>query len=152
MRHGPLLAAACIALCALSACTSTPVPGLGGLSVPRPKVPRVFRVSIQQGNIITQAMVDQLEPGMTKAQVEYVLGEPVLHGVFRSDRWNYFSSLSLGDRVLQRQTLSLYFEDDRLAFFEGDLVPTDTATEEAPAAGEDASTDTAAAGSPPNAS
>lgn len=100
--------------------------GLSLPSLPRPGIPDVFKVRIQQGNVVTQEMVDRLEPGMTRAQVEYVLGEPVLRNTFREERWDYLFSLSLGDRVLSRQVVSVHFEDGRLSRVEGDLEPSET--------------------------
>ena len=51
---------------------------LSQLKLPELKIPRVYKLSIQQGNVITQEMVDRLKPGMTRNQVEFVMGKPVL--------------------------------------------------------------------------
>ena len=60
---------------------------LMGLSACELKVPRVHKVSVQQGNVITQEMIDRLKPGMTRSQVAYVMGEPVIENTFNPDRW-----------------------------------------------------------------
>src|SRR5690606_38966146 len=52
-------------------------------------LPRVHKVTVQQGNVITQEMIDRLKPGMTRSQVAYVMGEPVLRHAFEKDRWDY---------------------------------------------------------------
>lgn len=137
-----LLLAACVG------CSSVSMPDFSDFRLPRPGIPSVFKIGIQQGNVITQRMVDQLEPGMTYAQVEYVLGEPVLRNTFEQDRWDYYFSVSIGDEILQRNTLTVYFEEGRLAWFEGDLVPSADAgtdeiagTDEDPAATDGAETD-----------
>ena len=57
----------------------------------------VHRVAIQQGNIITQAMVDQLKPGITREQVAYIMGEPVLRNTFDDDRWDYVYTIDVPD-------------------------------------------------------
>ena len=60
----------------LSACSTLEFPG-------------VYKLTIQQGNIVSQEMVDRLKPGMTRSQVQFVLGNPVLADSFEQDRWNY---------------------------------------------------------------
>lgn len=91
------------------------------------------RIDIQQGNVITQDMLDKLQPGMTRSQVRFVLGTPLLVDLFRSDRWDYFYSLvKQGDRVEQRQ-LRVYFKDDRMLRYEGDIVSSKPTSESAAA-------------------
>ena len=60
-------------------------------SIEVPKVPGVtpYRMVIQQGNFISQEMVEQLKPGMTKEQVRFVLGTPLVTDIFHADRWDY---------------------------------------------------------------
>ena len=89
--------------------------------------PRVANVAVQQGNVITQEMVDRLKPGMTRRQVAYVMGEPVLRDPFNSDRWDYVYSVQVGSVVYQQLRMSLFFENESLARFSGDLAPTTAA-------------------------
>ena len=90
------------------------------------RFPGVHRITIQQGNVITQSMVDRLRPGMTKSQVRFVLGNPVVDDPLNQARWDYFYSIQVaGGDVIQRK-LQLYFIDERLSYFEGDFAPTDT--------------------------
>ena len=87
-------------------------------------VPKVHKIVIQQGNVITQQMVDRLKPGMTKAQALYVMGRPVLEDLFDPDRWVYIYSVQIPDEPEIKQTLTLYFENDALTRFTGDFTPT----------------------------
>ena len=83
----------------------------------------VHRVAIQQGNIITQAMIDQLEPGITREQVAYIMGEPVLRNTFDDDRWDYVYTIDVPNTYSARQLVSLFFENDVLVYITGDMVP-----------------------------
>ena len=87
--------------------------------------PGVHRIAIQQGNIIEQDMVDQLKPGMTKAQVRFVLGTPLIADTFDQERWDYYYSKSGGDAEPIREKFSVYFEGDKLKSFEGNIAPSD---------------------------
>ncbi len=48
-----------------------------------------YRINVQQGNLIEQKQIAQLRPGMTRDQVRYVLGTPLLQDPFHADRWDY---------------------------------------------------------------
>ncbi|MEW7981224.1 MAG: outer membrane protein assembly factor BamE [Candidatus Sedimenticola endophacoides] len=78
---------------------------------------------IQQGNVVTQEDVNGLEPGMTKSQVRYLLGTPLLVDVFHQERWDYVYSMREGRDEPTRQRIALYFDDDRLTRIEVDLRP-----------------------------
>lgn len=86
-------------------------------------LPFVYKPDIHQGTIITQEMVDQLRPGMTRRQVQFVLGSPPLVDPFHPDRWDYIESVKPGRGETQRQRVTVLFEDDRLVAVEGDLQP-----------------------------
>ncbi|MTI15112.1 outer membrane protein assembly factor BamE [Sansalvadorimonas verongulae] len=85
--------------------------------------PGAYKIDIQQGNVITQDMVNQLRPGMTREQVRFVMGAPLLPDTYNSDRWDYIYSFQPGGKVRTQQTLSVFFRDDKLASFEGDVYP-----------------------------
>lgn len=85
--------------------------------------PGVHRIEIQQGNIIEQEMVDQLKPGMTKAQVRFVLGTPLIADTFDQKRWDYYYSLEDGDGNLKTEKFSVFFDGDKLKSFEGNIAP-----------------------------
>ncbi|WP_110685780.1 outer membrane protein assembly factor BamE [Salinicola aestuarinus] len=74
----------------------------------------VYKRDIPQGNLITQEMVSELELGMSREQVAYVMGTPLLEAPFSSDQWDYVFYLdqAYGDTVEKRLTLT--FDNDRL--------------------------------------
>jgi outer membrane protein assembly factor BamE len=96
---------------------------ISGCSFKRPKLPRVHKLTVQQGNVITQRMMDQLKPGMTRSQVAFIMGEPVFRNSFNDNRWDYVYTIELPGVFETRQTVSLFFVDDVLAYFTGDLAP-----------------------------
>ncbi len=83
----------------------------------------LYRIDIQQGNVITQEMVDKLKPDMTKAQVRFVLGTPLIVDTFRDNRWDYFYMLHEKGKLIDKQKLTIFFEDDRLTYIENYSVP-----------------------------
>ena len=88
-------------------------------------LPRVYRLSVQQGNVITQEMIDGLKPGMTREQVAYVMGEPVIRNPFDDSRWDYVYTLRVPGFVNETVKMSLFFTDDALTHFTGDFKPSD---------------------------
>jgi len=82
-----------------------------------------YRPDLQQGNWITAQQVAQLQPGMTREQVRYILGTPTLQNVFRDDRWDYpyYSKPGYGETELRQFTV--WFEGDTLVRWAGDDVP-----------------------------
>lgn len=91
----------------------------------------VHKIDIQQGNVITQEMVDKLKPGMTRTQVRFVLGTPLITDAFHRDRWDYFYSFKVGAQgVAETRRLTLTFQDDVLRSVQGDVAvknPSETA-------------------------
>ena len=85
--------------------------------------PFVYKIDVQQGNVVTQEAVSQLKPGMTKAEVRQALGTPLLADVFHANRWDYYFSTAKGGRARERTVLSLYFKDEKLVQIEGDVKP-----------------------------
>ena len=103
--------------------------GLAALLTTSCALPRLHRVTIQQGNVITQQMVDRLKPGMTREQVAYVMGEPVIRNPFDQDRWDYVYTLRVPGVVQDHMKMSLFFTDGLLSHFVGDLAPSDQQAE-----------------------
>jgi outer membrane protein assembly factor BamE len=96
---------------ALSACSS-----ISGLSI----FPGVHKLDRQQGNIIDQEKLDQLEVGLTKAQAQFVMGTPLISDTFDLDRWDYvYQFLSASGLVLER-SVTLQFDGNLLEAIEGD--------------------------------
>jgi len=102
-------------------------------SLEMPKVPGItpYRMVIQQGNFISQEMVAQLKPGMTREQVRFVLGTPLVTDIFHADRWDYVFYRLASDGKREQRNLSVVFEKDRLARVIGDLMPPEAATPQA---------------------
>lgn len=87
------------------------------------RFPGVHKVPVQQGNIITQDMIDQLRPGMTRAQVRFIMGTPLVTDTFNQNRWDYFYSLVDRDGDEVRERAIIFFENDKLTRISGDYVP-----------------------------
>ncbi len=83
----------------------------------------VHRIDIQQGNIITQEMVDQLKIGMSAREVKFVMGSPLIVDPFHRDRWDYIYSLQPNDGAREQRRVTLFFTDDKLARIEGSVKP-----------------------------
>lgn len=83
----------------------------------------IYRPDIQQGNFVSREMVEQLKIGMTREQVRFVLGTPLLIDAFHPDRWDYPFRLKRGDGQVTSSHLIVYFKDDRLERFEGGDLP-----------------------------
>jgi outer membrane protein assembly factor BamE len=86
--------------------------------------PGVYRIDIPQGNIITQEMVDQLRPGLTKRQVTFILGTPLLRDTFDQDRWDYLYSFQPGGGERAQEVLTVHFENNVLTSISGDFQQT----------------------------
>jgi outer membrane protein assembly factor BamE len=90
------------------------------------RLPFVYRIDIQQGNVITQDMVNQLRPGMSRRQVEFILGAPLLVDPFHADRWDYvylYNPGSDGQGDATSQHVTLIFDDDRVQSIDGTMHP-----------------------------
>ena len=85
----------------------------------------VYKMSIQQGNYLVADSVSQLKEGMTRSQVRFLLGTPMVPDAFDDDRWDYyyfFSSQKFKNPLKRR--LTVYFEDDKVLRYENLGVPT----------------------------
>jgi outer membrane protein assembly factor BamE len=82
--------------------------------------PGVYRINVEQGNIVTPEMAAQLKPGMTRRQVKFILGTPLVE-----DRWDYLYSKRNGKKVLSQSRLTVEFDSDLLVNVSGDLAPSD---------------------------
>lgn len=87
------------------------------------RFPGVHRLAVQQGNVVTQQMIDRLKPGMTKRQVQFVLGNPVLEDPLDRERWDYVYTFQIVGGPILRKLLSLYFIEEKLSYFEGNYLP-----------------------------
>jgi outer membrane protein assembly factor BamE len=82
-----------------------------------------YRIDIQQGNLVTQDMVEKLQPGMTRSQVRFVLGTPLVTDVFHADRWDYVYRLEKAGKLVENRHIVAVFDGDKLVRVEGDVVP-----------------------------
>jgi outer membrane protein assembly factor BamE len=82
---------------------------------------RVYVPDVQQGNVITQEMVNQLKVGMNRRQVQFILGTPLITDPFHQDRWDYYYSLKRGKKYRAKRTLSLFFKGDELTEIRGNV-------------------------------
>ncbi len=92
--------------------------------------PGLYRLPIEQGNIITQEMVDQLQPGMSRSQIEYIMGTPLIKDSFNEDRWDYIYSLRKSDGSREQKTLTIFFDGDKMVYYSGDFEPTPDSDQE----------------------
>lgn len=83
------------------------------------KIPGVYRIDIQQGNDITQDMINQLKPGMTKNQVAYIMGTPLIIDTFHPDRWDYLYSFHPGNGQREQRRITIFFNDENFDYLEG---------------------------------
>tara|TARA_R110002095_G_scaffold198085_1_gene177478 strand:+ start:2693 stop:3079 length:387 start_codon:yes stop_codon:yes gene_type:complete len=91
--------------------------------------PGVHKIDIQQGNRITQEMMDKLKLGMNRNQVKYILGTPMIADTFNQSRWDYFYSLKPGSQKSIQKQLVLIFKDDSLSQITGDYPTEEHLTE-----------------------
>ena len=94
---------------------------------------QIYSQEIQQGNIVSQDMIDKLKPGMTRSQVRFVLGTPLVSDPFHADRWDYvyFYKKSSGASPETRR-LTVIFNGDVLTRMEGDVVTAAPSATDAP--------------------
>jgi outer membrane protein assembly factor BamE len=108
----PLRASLAAALLALSGCSNI----LNSVGA--------YRIGIQQGNFVSQETVSRLKVGMSKEQVRFVLGTPLVTDIFHADRWDYvYYNKPQNSNKVEERKLTVIFVDGRLAKLEGDVVP-----------------------------
>ncbi len=74
----------------------------------------LYRIDVQQGNFITQEIVDKLNLGMTKSQVRFVLGSALISDPFHDNRWDYVYRLVQDGKLTEQRRLTVFFENDKL--------------------------------------
>jgi outer membrane protein assembly factor BamE len=97
----------------LAACSSTP--DVTSLLSP-------YRIDVRQGNYVTQDMVARLKPGMSRDQVRFALGTPLVADMFHANRWDYVYRFEPGRGEVQLRRLVVFFEDNKLVRVGGDVV------------------------------
>ena len=87
----------------------------------------VYKLDINQGNYVTEDMVVKLKPGQSKQQVRAILGTPLVSSAFRDNRWDYVYEYTKQGVLIEHRKLTVFFEDEKLARWEGDEMPTSAA-------------------------
>jgi outer membrane protein assembly factor BamE len=89
-----------------------------------PRIPGItpYKPEIQQGNYVSQELVSQVKPGMSREQVRFLLGTPLLVDIFHADRWDYVYWREATDGKREQRRVALFFADGKLARMEGDVV------------------------------
>lgn len=82
---------------------------------------KTHRIDIQQGNVITDNEIAQLTPGMTKREVRYILGTPLVVDPFHQNRWDYFYSLDVRGKSTEQRRITIVFEDEKMKEIIGDV-------------------------------
>ena len=82
-----------------------------------------YKMDVQQGNVLTRDMIARVEPGMTRSQVRFALGTPLVVDPFRGDRWDYVYLHMKQGAVTEQRRIVVVFKDDKLARIEGDAAP-----------------------------
>ena len=100
----------------LASCSSISMPTLPSLVPHKPE--------IQQGNLITQEMREKIKVGMSAAMVRSILGTPLINDPFHAKRWDYVYILEQGGKMVEKQRLTLYFDDERLSRVDDSNMPT----------------------------
>jgi len=95
-----------------------------------PSLPSIkpYKMPIQQGNLVTSKMMMQLKPGMTKTQVRFVMGTPLINDSFHKDQWDYFYQMEKDGAIIEKRRVILMFEKDLLAKVKGDVIPANANT------------------------
>lgn len=90
----------------------------------------VYRMDVQQGNLLDAEQIDQVEVGMTRSQVRFLLGTPMVIDSFNPDRWDYVYRLQRGhSRKIEKRHLVVWFEGDKVIRVEEPIaVPRESST------------------------
>ncbi|WP_173055231.1 outer membrane protein assembly factor BamE [Candidatus Nitrotoga sp. AM1P] len=90
-----------------------------------PKLPSftAHKMEINQGNMVTPEMRHKLKLGMTRLQVQAVLGTPLVNDAFHTNRWDYVYRLEKKGKLLEKQRMTLYFEGDYLTRIDDGNMP-----------------------------
>ena len=94
---------------------------LGGCWFPGSRL--VHKIDVQQGNVLTQDDINLLEPGMTRRQVQFIMGSPMVSDVVHQDRWDYIYRLKPGYGDVTEDRVSVFFDGNSLERIEGTMYP-----------------------------
>jgi len=94
---------------------------VAGCGVPRIPGITPYKPDIQQGNYLSQDLVAQVKPGMTREQVRFLMGTPLLTDIFHADRWDYLYWREAENGKRETRRVALFFADNKLERIEGDV-------------------------------
>ncbi len=117
---------AIIASFLLVSCSSDPVAN---------RLPWVYKIEIQQGNVLKQDSVNLLRTGMTRRQVQFIMGNPLVADPFHADRWDYYYEYkpgTKGEKEARTDHLAVFFEEDSLVRMDGTMLPDPNASMDQP--------------------
>lgn len=95
-------------------------------------IPGLYRIDIQQGNVVDQEMLDKLKPGMDKNQVHFILGTPAIIDPFHTEQWDYIFTSAEGGKNREQRHLRIHFKDEKLAYIDGDIITTNRIPDDTP--------------------
>lgn len=99
----------------LTACTKSQTGGYN--------LPLLYKIDVQQGNVVEQEMLNKLEQGMDQDKVKFILGTPILIDPFHTNRWEYVYSYSKNGEVREQRHITVYFDENKLlSHIRGDVV------------------------------
>ena len=101
-------------LSVLSACSSVKLGSIGP-----------HRIDVQQGNALDPESVAKLKPGLSRSQVRFLLGTPLLVDPFHNNRWDYVYTFYKGGKLAEQKRITLFFDNDILQRIEGDVPATE---------------------------
>jgi len=105
-----------LAVLLLPVCLAMPGCGFVGF-------PGVYRIDVEQGNLVDQEMIEQLKPGMSRRQVRFIMGSPLVEDTFNPDRWDYPYVIRNGRDIIREAHVTVLFDEDRLIDVRGDYLP-----------------------------
>ena len=111
---------AALALLALSGCGSR-------LSSPETLFGAIqpYQIDVVQGNVVTQEVIAQIQPGLGRAQVREILGSPLLTDPFHADRWDYVFTIRRQGVPSQQRRVTVFFKNDAVERFDADALPSE---------------------------
>lgn len=112
MRYFPILRYLVISLVLLCSACGTALPTI-----------KPYKMDVQQGNVVTSKMLLQLRPGMTKSQVRFIMGTPLIQDSFHGNRWDYVYQMREGGKITEQRRVILDFENELLKSVRGDVIP-----------------------------
>ncbi len=90
---------------------------------------RTYKIDIQQGNVVSAEQLEQLKQGMTKREVRYLLGTPMVVDPFHTDRWEYYYSFRAGSsKQAEHRRITIVFDNEAFRAIQGDVIAGESST------------------------